>query len=118
MPPVVTDEAPEVDHCRRVSNEDLFGMAHIDKTKPRPCDKRVYLYTLNQYAKPVKASMTHCHGMGNTSCSRSVREGRGGGGTASARTVRSSAGSAVCGEMEGEERREREIERGRRVGTG
>ncbi|KAF0289236.1 Voltage-dependent calcium channel subunit alpha-2/delta-3 [Amphibalanus amphitrite] len=71
VPPVVTDEnGEEVDHCYRVSNEQLFKMAHIAKTKPRPCDKRVYLYTLSQDARPVKASMGYCHGIGNTSCSR------------------------------------------------
>ena len=72
IPTVVTDEGEEVDHCRRVSDEQLFVMAHIDKTRPRPCDKKVFLYTLNQHAKPVKASMTYCHGTGNTSCQRSV----------------------------------------------
>ncbi|XP_037091167.1 voltage-dependent calcium channel subunit alpha-2/delta-3-like [Pollicipes pollicipes] len=57
--------------CVQVADShQLFKMAHINKTRPRPCDKHVGLYTLNHNTKPLKASLEHCYGIDSSSCSR------------------------------------------------
>ena len=71
-PTITADDTRHEQQCSKVSDNELLKMAHIQKTKPRPCDKQVDLYTLNQNAQPFKASMKHCFSMDYSSCSRSV----------------------------------------------
>lgn len=47
----------------------LLQLAYINKTHPRPCDKEVYLYKLQNHKlqqedgvyKPVKGKLSNCH---------------------------------------------------------
>lgn len=62
------EEAPQ-EECVKV--HDLFKMAHINKTRPRPCDKKMNLYTLNHPATSLTADLNYCYGIDGKTCSRS-----------------------------------------------
>ena len=56
----------------------IFKLAYINKTRPKPCDKEVNLYKLNNSKlketnsdkyKPVKGKLSNCHSNG---CGRFV----------------------------------------------
>ena len=54
----------------------LLKMTYINKTSPRPCDKQVTLYELNEASftrggktVPVKGKLTNCH---SSECERCV----------------------------------------------
>ncbi|XP_042222529.1 voltage-dependent calcium channel subunit alpha-2/delta-3-like [Homarus americanus] len=64
FPSISTTEIPELTTTTEIPIE----MARINKTHPRPCDKEVYLYKLqnenllqNGEYKPLKAKLSNCH---------------------------------------------------------